>query len=111
MYCQDRQARTFPRLHKRREEGAGYFVQFFLPPRSVESNDGGQTWPLAQPRLRGANPRERQGSTPSSYEATVGADAIRQPQPLTATVSMATRRGPTPANAGGERYSANIFIK
>jgi hypothetical protein len=24
---------------------------------------------------------------------------------------MATRRGPTPANAGGERYSANIFIK
>jgi hypothetical protein len=54
-----------------------------------------------------ANPRERQGSTPSGDEATEGEGVERQPQPLTATVSMATRRGTTPAKAGGETSRSN----
>lgn len=79
-------------------------LQFFLPPRSVESNNGGRIRVVAQLRLRGAKPRERQESTPSIYEATEGADSVRQPQPLTAAVSMTTRPGPAPADAGGEDY-------
>ena len=88
-------------LLKCRELEARRFVRFFLPSWSVESNDGGQTRLLAQLRLRIAKPRERQGSTPSSYEATEGAAAVRQPQPLTAAITMATRREPTAADADG----------